>query len=84
MNRCETYHCATGKGVEFCFECGDFPCPKLQPVREGADNYPHNFKLYNLCRIKRIGVERWAEEESAEIRRKYYTGKFVPGNGPVL
>ncbi len=70
--------------MNFCFECSDFPCPKLQPAADGADKYPHNMKLYNLCRMKAIGVEKWAEEEAAEIRQLYFKGKFIPGSGPVL
>jgi hypothetical protein len=84
MTSCATLDCVTKKGVNFCFECGDFPCPKLQPVKDGADKYPHNMKLYNLCRMKKIGVEKWAEEEAFVIRQKYFNGKFVAGQGPRL
>jgi hypothetical protein len=80
---CETYKCASEKGVEFCFECGEFPCTKLQPASEGADRYPHNIKLYNLCRIKAVGLEEWAKE-TPDIRKRYFTGKFVIGLGPVV
>lgn len=81
---CATLDCATQYGVGFCFECHEFPCSKLQPAADGAARYPHNMKLYNLCRMKAVGVERWAEEESLEIRRKYFEGKFVVGLGPIL
>lgn len=83
-NSCDTLDCVRSKGVAFCFECGDFPCPMLQPAADGAAKYPHNMKVYNLCRIKSIGVDRWAEEEAAEIRRRYYQGTFVVGRGPVV
>ena len=81
---CATLECVDEKGLEFCFECGEFPCVKLQPSREGADRFPHNFKVFNLCRMKAVGVDRWAEEEAGLIRKRYYAGKFVPGTGPVL
>jgi len=55
----------------------------LAPAREGAETYPHNFKLFNLYRMKVVGVERWAETESQEIRQRYFKGKFIPGVGPV-
>ncbi len=84
LTSCPTLDCITAKGLEFCFECTDFPCPKLMPVADKAGTYPHNMKLFNLCRMKKVGVEKWAEEESVEIRRKYFKGKFVPGMGPVL
>ena len=28
---CETYACVTKHAVEFCFECGEYPCGKLLP-----------------------------------------------------
>jgi hypothetical protein len=34
--------------------------------------------------MKAIGVERWAQEESLQIRNKYYKAKFVVGIGPTL
>jgi hypothetical protein len=81
---CETLKCVEDKGLEFCFECEECPCVKLQPAKEGADRYPHNFKLFNLCRMNAVGVEKWAEEEAKLIRQRYYLGKFVPGSGPIL
>ena len=80
---CKTYECVKAKGVEFCFECQDFPCSKLQPVADGADRYPHNLKLYNLSRIKLIGFDKWAEAAS-DNRKRYFKGKFVIGAGPIL
>lgn len=84
FSSCDTFDCVTGRGHEFCFECGDFPCPRLQPAADGAGKYPHNMKLYNLCRIKRVGADEWAKREAAETREKYYKGRFIVGKGPVL
>ena len=80
---CATYNCSKEKGVNFCCDCGDFPCSFLAPLAEMADKYPHNMKVYNLCRIKKIGVERWIEEEAGTIRKRYFTNKFVVGRGQV-
>jgi hypothetical protein len=80
---CETYKCASGRDIEFCFECREFPCSKLQPASEGAEKYPHNIKLFNLCRIKAAGLEEWAKE-APDIRKRYFKGKFVIGLGPVV
>ena len=78
---CATLNCVKAKGVEFCCDCQDFPCLLLAPLAEKADVYPHNMKVYNLCRIKNIGLERWIEEEAGQIRRKYFKGAFVIGRG---
>jgi hypothetical protein len=84
FSSCATYDCIMGKGLRFCFECNEFPCLKLQPAADGAEQFPHNMKVYNLCRIKLIGVDKWAEEESFQIRKRYFKGKFKVGLGPVL
>ena len=81
---CPTKKCIDDKGVEFCFECDEFPCRKLQPCLDGAAKYPQNFKLFNLCRIQKVGVEKWATEESARIRARYKVGKIVVAGGPLL
>lgn len=58
FSNCATLECVNKKGKEFCFECDEFPCPMLQPCAEEAGRFPHNIKLYNLCRIKTIGIEK--------------------------
>lgn len=77
---CATLDCVKQKGLDFCFNCNEFPCAKLAPIADGADRYPHNMKMYNLCRIKRVGLEAWIQE-AQDIRKKYFTGKFVVGKG---
>ena len=84
LKRCESLKCIVRHDVEFCFECPEFPCPFLAPSKDGAELFPHNMKVYNLCRMRAIGVEQWAAQEAATIRALYYKGKFVPGRGPVL
>lgn len=79
---CATLDCVKARKVENCSECGDFPCSLLAPLADGAGFYPHNMKVYNLCRIKQFGIERWIEE-AGEIRKRYYTQKFVVGKGQM-
>jgi hypothetical protein len=80
--RCATWNCVQEKGVTYCHECADFPCELLMPSQQGAQ-FPHNMKVYNLCRMKLVGIDKWIEEAS-EIRKRYYEGKFLVGTGPVL
>ncbi len=78
---CATLDCVKTKGVDFCCNCADFPCAFLAPTADQAGKYPHNFKVFNLCRIKNVGLERWIEEEAGQIRKKYFKHKFVVGKG---
>lgn len=77
---CATLNCAKSKRVELCSDCKEFPCPLVAPLADGAAMYPHNMKVYNLCRIKAVGIEQWIEE-SVENRKKYFTEQFVVGKG---
>jgi hypothetical protein len=79
---CATWKCAQEKGISYCFECDDFPCGLLAPTAKGA-SFPHNMKVYNLCRMKLVGIDAWSEE-SAGIRKRYYEGNFIVGRGPIL
>jgi hypothetical protein len=78
---CETLACVRSHGVDFCYDCADFPCRRLMPLADGAGFYPHNMKMYNLCRLKAVGFGKFLDE-APEIRKLYYNGKFRIGAGP--
>ena len=84
VDGCPTRACVAEHDIAFCSQCDDFPCPRLLPSPQALGRFPHNMKLYNLCRIQAVGLHRWAEEEAADIRRRYFEGTFRPGHGPVL
>lgn len=77
---CKTLDCVQQKNVTYCFECDGFPCDLLMPLADGASKFPQNIKLYNLCLMKKIGVEKWAEQAS-DIRKTYFTKKIQIGEG---
>jgi len=80
---CVTYACVTEHDVDFCFECPEFPCAKLNPSADRAEILPHNIKVFNLCCIKHQGLAKFLES-IPEIRQRYYSGKMVIGKGPQL
>ena len=67
---------ARKKGITYCWECGEFPCDHLHPYADQAAIRQHNTKLFNLCLIKRMGVERWAEEKVLKVKQTYFHGEF--------
>jgi hypothetical protein len=77
---CKTRDCADKKRVNYCFECDVFPCDYLMPIADGANKYPHNIKLFNLCQMKRIGIDTWIEK-AGDIRKTYFTKSFAIGEG---
>jgi hypothetical protein len=80
---CETYACVSKRGFDFCFECPDFPCDKLNPAAHRAEILPHNLKVFNLCYIQRHGLGAWLKK-APEIKRRYYQGKMAIGKGPQI
>lgn len=77
---CETRNCVNEKKVNFCYECLEFPCNFLIPIAKGAEKYPHNMKVFNLCSIKKLGLERW-KEQAKDIRHIYFNKNMEIGKG---
>jgi Protein of unknown function (DUF3795) len=69
---CRVYPCTEEKGIEFCHECSDFPCDYLHPYADRADMLPHNTKVFNLCLMRKMGLEAWAKDKAASVRDVYF------------
>lgn len=80
---CVTYACVAEHNVDFCFNCPEFPCAKLNPSADKAETLNHNVKVFNLCCIKHQGLDGFLERVP-EIRQRYFNGKMVIGKGPQL
>lgn len=80
---CATFLCAREHVVEFCHECAEFPCARLNPAADRAEVLPHNLKVFNLGVIRREGVSGFVRL-SADVKRRYYQGKMAIGQGPQL
>jgi hypothetical protein len=74
--KCKIYQCVNTKKVEFCSDCQDFPCDLLHPLAHGADRFPHNLKVFNLCMIKKMGLENWAKNKAKQSFDRYYKDKL--------
>lgn len=73
---CNVYRCTQEKGLDFCYECSDFPCDYLHPYADMASKVPHNTKVFNLCLMKKMGLEEWAAEKAKSVKDTYFKGKF--------
>jgi len=61
--RCGVFHCSKLKGVDFCFQCVEFPCEK--------SNFDPDLKrrwIEMNSRMKEIGIEAYFEETRDEPR----------------
>jgi hypothetical protein len=73
---CNVYRCISQKKVDFCCDCEEFPCDHLHPYADRASQVPHNTKVFNLCLIKKMGLEKWAKEKAGSVKGIYFKGKF--------
>lgn len=63
-NNCKVRLCAEDRGVEFCYQCPDFPCDPLEKsfaIHPGARE--------NLRMISKIGPDAWVQKMMGKDRR---------------
>ena len=73
---CNVYRCITKRNLDFCSQCSDFPCDNLHPYADRASEVPHNTKVFNLCLIKKMGLESWAKAKAKDVKHTYFKEKF--------
>ncbi|MBU2549884.1 MAG: DUF3795 domain-containing protein [Proteobacteria bacterium] len=73
---CNLFRCISAKGHDFCGDCDDFPCDHIHPYADRADKVPHNTKVFNLCLIKKMGLDDWAANKAKSVKETYFKGKF--------
>ena len=76
-HRCSAYECSKSKGLKLCGDCDEFPCDYLHPYADKADLVWHNTKVFNLCLIKKMGLEAWAKDKAHKVRDTYYFGNWT-------
>lgn len=63
---CAARTCFREQGVDFCFQCGEYPCERNQ--------YPEMFQARwraNNDRMREVGVERYYQESLLEPRYRW-------------
>jgi len=76
---CVTYDCCVNKkGLDFCYQCDEFPCLKLAPISDRAEVRRHNTKVYNLLMLKKLGLDEYVRKSSDFVRN------WAKGKHPVL
>ena len=61
--------CAKEMGVTRCYECGDFPCGRLEdfiPVHVENGIVHHENVVNDLLQMKAIGVQAWVDKQAAD------------------
>lgn len=59
---CRIRTCAQAKKIEFCNECSEFPCEKINNLKKL--NLAHlKVAIHNLEIIKEIGIQEWLKQQ---------------------
>lgn len=59
---CKFRECATEKGHEYCFQCDEFVCDKLDAFAK--DGAPHHARtVENLKEMKKRGLDAWIKSQ---------------------
>jgi len=57
---CRMSACAAERGIDFCGDCGEFPCDELKRFQA---EMPHRIEIFaNLERIRAVGWRQWLRE----------------------
>jgi len=59
---CKMMLCARKKGVQYCFQCSEFPCTILNEFSSDGISH-HRRTVENLKKMKEIGLEAWIAEQ---------------------
>lgn len=61
-SNCKIKLCASGRKVEFCYRCDEYPCKSL--LKFNNPKYLHKcLAMKNLERIRDQGLEKWLDEQ---------------------
>lgn len=60
--KCDLRDCAVSKGLEYCYECTEFPCQRIEDFSQ--DNVPHHLMvIINQKVLAERGCEQWLEDQ---------------------
>ncbi len=64
--RCDIKRCASERGVDFCHECPEFPCPLILRFRMSR---PHHEPVFeNMKAIEGEGIDKWLQDQDRRWR----------------
>ncbi len=60
--------CVRRKGLEFCSDCGDFPCSKFKDADKYDSFLTHQKMVSNLNFIKKYGIKKFIDQQEKRIK----------------
>lgn len=67
-NICDIAPCSIEHGgVDYCFECGEYPCEKYDGVDQHDSIMVHKNQLLYMEKARTIGIEKYNQEQSKKV-----------------
>lgn len=54
-------------GVNYCFECSEYPCAKYEGIDQRDSLMSHRNQLTDMAKAKRIGIEAYRAEQREKV-----------------
>jgi hypothetical protein len=64
---CGILSCCQRKGIEYCFECTEYPCPKYNSADLIDSFITHKNQFCDMCKAKQISMEVYKTELDEKI-----------------
>ena len=65
---CGVLSCCQRKGLEYCFDCDEYPCKKYDGAELTDSFITHKNQLRDIDKAKQIGMEAYEAELNTKIR----------------
>ena len=65
---CKIARCAMQRGVEYCFECPDYPCALYDRAGEYDSFITHLNQRADMAKAQKIGIEAYTAEQEEKVR----------------
>ena len=78
---CKVARCAMQRGVEYCFQCPDYPCGLYDHADERDSFITHLNQRADMAKAQEIGIEAYTAEQEVKVRlletllAKYNSGR---------
>ena len=64
---CGVLSCSQRKGLEYCFQCDEYPCKKYDGADQSDSFITHLNQLRDMEKAKSIGIDAYMSEQSEKV-----------------
>ena len=65
--KCGVLSCSQREGIEYCYQCAEFPCEKYNGAEQSDSFITHLNQLKDMEKVKNIGIDAYIVELNEKI-----------------